>query len=78
MRLEKPTGAALTYRTSKSYRIKWEALADKDVRKTFGNSADLFRRDPEMHSGGGGGAPCTKQLKLHLLLEYVDTNDSVW
>jgi len=44
MHLEKPLGPTQTCRIRKSYRIKWEALVDKYVRKTFADSiSSLFR-----------------------------------
>jgi len=77
-RLEKPTGHAQTYRTRRSYRIKWQTPGGKDVRKTFAESvATLIRgllestEDAEVEwklLGGGVEAArrwsesCSKQL----------------
>jgi len=38
LHLGMPPGSTQTCRTRRSYRLKWEALADKDVRKTFVSS----------------------------------------
>jgi len=46
--LVKQPGFARTCRTRRSYWIKWEALVEKDVRKTFADSLlSLFRDLPE-------------------------------
>jgi len=76
---EKLPGPTQRCRTGRSYRIKREALADKDVRNTFAESVSSL---PEISRNAQGtrrwSGDCSKQLVLNLLLGYADRNDSVW
>jgi len=73
LHLEKEPGPTQTCRTRRSYRIKWEALADKDVRKTFAGSVSaLFRELPECTVDAK--VEC-QLIKVALLLGYVDRNN---
>jgi len=52
----KASRAKQTCKIRKSYRIKWEGPADKDVRKKIANRVSfLYRELPEMQSRRGGG-----------------------
>ena len=49
LRLSKPWPNKRSYRSSVTYRIKWEALEDKEVRKQFASSiSSKFRQLPDV------------------------------
>jgi len=58
LNLAKPPGPTQTCRASRSYRRKWEALADKDARKSYADGiSSLIRELPEytVDAVRGGG-----------------------
>ena len=81
LRLSKPWPSKRSNRSSVTYRIKWEALEDKEVRKQFASSiqyhlsSDNFLMYPRTLKGNGC---CLDQQSFHQLLKVVGENGLEW
>jgi len=74
--LYRPPGPTHSCRTRRSYRIKWEALSNKDVRKTFADSVSCLSRELAEYRAEVE-LQLFKATVLHLLLGYANGKDSV-
>ena len=80
LRLSKPWPNKRSNRSSVTYRIKWEALEDKEVvRKQFASSisssSDNFLMYPRTSTRNGC---CSDKQLFHQLLKVVGKNDLEW
>ena len=81
LRLSNPWLNKRSNRSSVTYRIKWEALEEKEVRKQFASSisstvsSDNFLMYPRTLRGNGC---CSDQQSFHQLLKVVGENGLEW
>ena len=82
LRLSKPWPNKRSNRSSVTYRIKWEALEDKEVRKQFASSiSSKFRQLPdvsEIPRTSRRNGCCSDQQSFHQLLKVVGENGLKW
>ena len=70
LRLSKPWPNKRSNRSSVTYRIKWEALEDKEVRKQFASSiSSKFRQLPSVSEESRRNGCCSDQQSFHQLLK---------
>ena len=78
-RLSKPWPNWKSNRSSATYRIKWEALEVKEVRKQFVSSiSSKFRQLPDVPRTSRGNSCCSDQQSFHQLLKVVGKNGLDW